>query len=208
MDRRTALGVLGSAFAVSLSGCSGGSDGARAGENGGSGQQSTATPSPTSSPTPTASPTPEGAPTHEIGERFQVGDGAQAIEYTIKSASTANRIGSGVVGEDASGVFVIVIMTLTNVGNESIDVSTNPYQLTDEQGRLFDPDAGTGAYLSADDRIDAEPITFTQLQPGLKTEGALVFDVVPGAGYGLVISPAGVFSNAKEHLVPLGTAGG
>lgn len=152
-----------------------------------------------SDPTPTATPTAEPTRTHEIGEAFQVGAGAQAIEYTITGIETTTFVGqSAQFGEEADGLFLVVALSMTNVGDESLDLSTRPFRAIDSQDREFEVDTQALIYLE-------DAIVFEQLNPGLETQGKVLFDVNPGDGYRLRIEPAGFLSDADPHEVALGT---
>jgi len=143
--------------------------------------------------------------THELGESFTVGDGSQSIQYTVNDYSTIDDyIGSGPdLGSTPDGIFLVVNLDMENVGDETIDISTNFLKLADQEDRTFDADTEAGIYADQDQRISADPITFDQLQPGLSVTRAVIFDV-PSGTYRFAAEPAGIFSNADTHYVPLG----
>lgn len=143
--------------------------------------------------------------THDIGESFTVGDGAQEIEYTVNDYSTIeDYIGSGPdIGSTPDGIFLVVNLDMENVGDESLDISTNFLKVIDDEDRTFDADTEAGIYAEQDSRISAEPISFDQLQPGLSVTRSVVFDV-PSGTYRFAAQPAGIFSIADTHYVPLG----
>ena len=157
---------------------------------------STATPPPPATPSLSPSPTPSNS--HTVGESFTVGSGAQSIEYMVASASVTDHVGTESFGEDADGIFVVVELRMTNVGNESLDLSTAPFRMVDSQGREFEVDTGALVYLE-------DAIVFEQLHPGLEKRGQIVFDVAAGDTYRLRIDPAGMFSGAESHTVEIGT---
>jgi len=101
-------------------------------------------------------------------------------------------------------LFVAMTLEMENVGEESLTISSEILQLEDAQDRQFDADTLASIYAEQDPRVDVEGITFGQLQPGLTVTRAIVFDVPPGS-YRFVAEPAGVFSGADEHAVPLGS---
>ncbi len=136
------------------------------------------------------------ATTHAVDESFQVGSGDQAVEYTVTSVRTAGNLG-GQYGEDASGEYVVVVMQMENLGGESFDIGSNLFTLVDSQDREYDVDTDAQVYLE-------NGILFEQLNPGLSTRGAVVFDVPPDQqGRELKIEPAGMFSDAEPHYVEL-----
>jgi hypothetical protein len=200
VNRRKFLASTGAAVAVGVAGCSeeegsadGGSGGDNSGDGGGSGDGG-------DDSTPTATE----QPVYGIGEAFTVGSGDKTVEYTVNSVDAYNTIGSDMIGEDASGVFVVVVLEMTNQSDETIDVSSNHLKLVDDQDREFDANAGAGAYVESDDRITAEGFAFEQLNPGLSTSGAVIYDVSPGTTYELLVEPVGIFSTANSKRVDLG----
>jgi hypothetical protein len=140
-----------------------------------------------------------------MGESFTVGEGAQSIRYTVNEYSTIeDYIGSGPdLGSTPDGIFVVVNLDMENVGDESLDITTNHLKLIDQEDRTFEADTEASIYAEQDSRISAEPISFDQLQPGLSVTRAVVFDV-PSGTYRFAAEPAGIFSNADTHYVPLG----
>ncbi|MFD1570340.1 MULTISPECIES: DUF4352 domain-containing protein [Haloferacaceae] len=143
--------------------------------------------------------------THDIGETFTVGDGAQEIQYTVNDYSTIeDYIGSGPdLGSTPDGIFLVVNLDMENVGDESLDITTNFLKVIDGEDRTFDADTEAGIYADQDSRISAEPISFDQLQPGLSVTRSVIFDV-PSGTYRFAAQPAGIFSNSDTHYVPLG----
>lgn len=143
--------------------------------------------------------------THEIGESFTVGDGGQSIQYTVNDYSTIeDYIGSGPdLGSTPDGIFLVINLDMENTGDESLDITTNFLKVVDQEDRTFDADTEAGIYAGQDPRISADPISFDQLQPGLSVTRSVVFDVSSGT-YRFAAQPAGIFSSADTHYVPLG----
>lgn len=164
--------------------------------NGGEADPATATPTMTPKQQPL---------THQIGDSFVVGSGEQSIEYTVVDTAVQESVGGETLGEDADGIYLVVILEMENVGDESFDISDRHLRAVDDQDRAFEADFEASAYADSDPRIDAEGITYDQLNPGLSTTRAVIFDVSAGGEYRLKIEPAGVFSDADEHYVPLGS---
>lgn len=152
----------------------------------------------TESPTPTA----EASFVHDMGESFVVGSGDQSVRYTVQDAYWADRI-LGFQTEEPEGVYVVLILEMENVGDESFDVTDRHMKLVDQDDREFSADFDATFAVSEDSRIEAEGVTFDQLQPGLTVERAVVYDVVPDQEYRFKIEPVGVFSGADEHFVEL-----
>lgn len=141
---------------------------------------------------------------HDVGERFTVGSGEKSIRYTVEEATLARSVGTSSFNTDADGLFLIVVLSMENVGDETIDITSRHLQVVDSEGREFDADTGANVYVSQDARFDAEGITFEQLQPGIRQTRVVVFDVATNQSYALKIDPAGIFSGADTHYVGLG----
>jgi len=141
--------------------------------------------------------------THQIGDTFSVGEGEQVIEYTVNSAEIYEAVGSDYSPQEPDGIFLVVQMELTNQGDESFSITTNAYSTLDSNGNSFDPDTETSFYLDQDGRIEAEAISFDQLNPGLSTSGAVVFDVPAGEEMRLQIEPTGFLDSSNTHEVEL-----
>jgi hypothetical protein len=142
---------------------------------------------------------------HDIGESFTVGDGDQSVQYQATDAFTQNAVGSSGIGTEADGIFLVVILEMENVGDESFDITDRHLRAVDGEDREFEADFEASAYADSDSRIEAEGITSEQLNPGLSVTRAVIFDVNPGEEYRLKIEPVGVFSNADTHYVPIGS---
>lgn len=162
-----------------------------------------ATPTPAAAPaaTPTATSTPAStaqATTHDIGDTFTVGSGGQAIQYRVTDMKKRQTLGSGVLAEEADGVFVVVAIEMTNQADESVSISSNLFTLVDDQDREYDTDSD--ATVAVENNV-----VFEQLDPGVEKSGVLIFDVpTDQTGRKLQIDPAGMFSTADSHNVTLG----
>jgi hypothetical protein len=141
---------------------------------------------------------------HDIGESFTVGDGSQSVQYQATDAFSQEAVGSSGIGSEADGVFLVVILEMENVGDESFDITDRHLRAVDSEDREFEADFEASAYADNDPRIEAEGITYEQLNPGLSVTRAAVFDVNPGREYRLKIEPVGVFSSADTHYVTIG----
>lgn len=205
MKRRQFIVSSSVAGVTALAGCSGDTD-TTGGESDEGGGQSEGSSSDESDSSQDESSTEEQQTlTHELGKSFTVGDGAQSIQYTVNDYSTIeDYIGPDPdLGSTPDGIFLVVNLDMENVGDETIDISTNFLKLVDQEDRTFDADTEAGIYADQDQRISADPITFDQLQPGLSVTRAVIFDV-PSGTYRFAAEPAGIFSNADTHYVPLG----
>lgn len=139
---------------------------------------------------------------HTLNESFVV-DGERSAQFVIRDAYTANIINPNGVRAEPEGTFLILIIDMRNTGNEPFNVRSRHLQVVDQDGREFDPDTRTNLDVGYDYRIDAEGFFSEELQPGLTTRRAVVFDVVPNQEYRFKIETVGVFSGADEHYVRL-----
>ena len=114
---------------------------------------------------------------YSIGDRVVVKD----IAYTVNSAHTQSSVGSQNFGNTADGIFVIVDLTIENVGTESKDISSSFFKILDSNNRVFESDNEAWVYL--DDNI-----LFKQIQPGLPTKGQAIFDVPKNTNVFLQVS--------------------
>jgi len=141
---------------------------------------------------------------HDIDEPFTVGSGSKSIQYVVAEATLARSVGTSSISADADGLFLIVVLSMENVGDETIDITSRHLQVVDSEGREFDADSGASVYINQDPRFEAEGISFEQLQPGVQQRRVVVFDVATNESYALKIDPAGTFSGAETHYVALG----
>lgn len=140
--------------------------------------------------------------THEVQESFVVGEGDQSLEYTVQSVSYRDSVGSSAVGQDANGQFLVIELSIENVGSETVDILTSYFTVVDGQEREYEADSEAMAYVDSS-------ISFEQVTPGTSLEGTIVFDVpADNADRELVIEPAGAFSGADEHQVPMPSRSG
>ncbi len=91
------------------------------------------------------------------------------FEFTVTSVSTAASLG----GENAQGEYVIVWMTVQNIGHVAQGYYGNNQKLIDSTGRLFSSDSM--ADIEANGALDE-----TEINPGNHINVRVVFDVPPG----------------------------
>jgi hypothetical protein len=104
-----------------------------------------------------------------IGE--EVRDGAFA--FTVIGVETGvQTLGDGFLESEAQGSYVLVRVTVTNMGSESALFAGSNQKLRDAQGRTFDADSAA-AVMNVP---DSESFLNT-INPGNSVDGTVVFDV-------------------------------
>lgn len=101
-----------------------------------------------------------------MGEVVRVGD----VEFTVHGVSTSKQVG-GTYGTKAQGTFLLVDVTVTNVGNEAITTDSNFFQLLVGE-KTYDADSSASLYANPDANF-----FFEQVNPDLSAKGSVVFDV-------------------------------
>jgi hypothetical protein len=112
-------------------------------------------------------------PATAAGIGDQVQDGSFA--FTVTDVETKQSLGSGFLKSDAEGSYVLVHVTVTNVGTEASTFSDSNQTLLDADGREFSADSGTAVMYLPDSQA-----FLNQINPGNKVDGVLVFDVPEG----------------------------
>ncbi|MCW2913717.1 MAG: hypothetical protein JWN52_1785 [Actinomycetia bacterium] len=117
-------------------------------------------------------PTKKSAPVNGIGREYR--DGKFAFTVT-KIKKGVHRVGDQYIGQTAQGQFVLVYVTVRNIGNEARTFDSSSQKLTDAQGRDFDADSG--ATIAMGDQSNA---FLKDINPGNGVKGILIFDVPAG----------------------------
>lgn len=139
---------------------------------------------------------------HQMGDSFEVGED-KAIEYTVHNAYSTDVI-YGYEAQRTDEQFIVVEVEMTNVGDESIDISRRNFQTVDSQDRQFDVNRDAIHKVDSDERFQVDGITFEQLDPGVSAKGLVVFEMPANeTDIRFKIEPVGVFSTADEHYVEL-----
>lgn len=94
------------------------------------------------------------------------------FEFTVTGVEPGvASIGSDVFGETAQGQFLLVRMTVTNIGDEAQHFSGSNQELVDTEGRTHSADTSAAIYLDDSDSF------LNQINPGNSVEGTVVFDI-------------------------------
>lgn len=103
-----------------------------------------------------------------IGEQVQDG----AFAFTVTGVETTETLGSGFLTSEAEGRYVLVHVTVTNIGTEAATFSDANQTLLDADRREFSADSGTAVMYVPDSKA-----FLNQINPGNSVDGVLVFDV-------------------------------
>ncbi len=94
------------------------------------------------------------------------------FEFTVTQVETGvPRIGDDMFGQDAQGQFVLLHVTVANIGTEAQYFDGSSQKLLDTVGRTHSADSAAAIYLG-----DTESF-LNQINPGNSVDGIVVFDV-------------------------------
>lgn len=134
---------------------------------------------PQSSSTPAATDAGSSAPAAvepaaaEPGVGTPVRDGK--FEFVVTSVEPGTPdIGDAPLTTKAQGQFVLVNVSVTNIGNEPQAFSGTDAKAFDSQGREFTASTSAAIYLPSSNSL------YTPINPGNKVDGKIVFDVPVG----------------------------
>ncbi|MDQ0425560.1 DUF4352 domain-containing protein [Cellulomonas iranensis] len=115
------------------------------------------------------------------------------FEFTVTGVEPGvTRVGDDVFGQDAQGLFLLVHVAVTNIGDEAQYFDGSSQKLTDTQGRTHSADTGAAIYLG-----DAQSF-LNQINPGNSVQGTVVFDVPADAAPATVELHDSPFSGGVE----------
>jgi len=165
----------------------------------------TQTPAPTETqtPAPTETPTPSLGTSHELGEQFTVGEGDNAITYRVVEFYRAEELGNMASTVTAEGVYLLVVVELTNPQDGLVTLPEEFRVLSRELNKWFKFDQAGSEHVDNDDRIDEAVIVTQGIRSGESIRGAVAFDVPLDASYRVMIVPTGE-PDEPEHYVPIG----
>ena len=103
---------------------------------------------------------------YSIGETVDVGD----VTYVVNSVDSATNVG-GEYGQNSKGTYLLVNVTVTNNGDESLTVDNSLFKLLND-GKEYDSDSTAGIYANDDSSFFLESVN-----PELSLTGNVVFDV-------------------------------
>lgn len=136
-----------------------------AGNSGGDTEKPSSNPQSTDKPVTTDKPAQE-EKTASIGDTIRVGD----VEFTVNKTSTAKNVG-GEWGSTAQGTFLLVNVTVKNVGNEAITTDSSFFKIKVNDKKY---EADSSASIHADSELK---FFLQKVNPDLSNTGTVVFDV-------------------------------
>lgn len=92
------------------------------------------------------------------------------FEFTVTKMEKHARVGNDLLGTDAQGVFLLVNVTVKNIGNEA-QAFTSMAQKLRADGKEFEADAGAAIYLK-----DSKSL-YEKINPGNSVQGVVLFDI-------------------------------
>lgn len=114
--------------------------------------------------------------------------------YQVTAATTADSIGDSYMREEATGVFVVVDIKLTNEKDEPATIMENNISLIGGNNKKFST-SNEAIFALGDDSI-----LMKEIQPGLTVKGKLVYDVPPKAVKGAYLQVEDMFSNSTGDI--------
>ncbi|MBO2457290.1 DUF4352 domain-containing protein [Actinomadura violacea] len=129
-----------------------------------------------------------------IGREYR--DGKFAFTVT-KVKKGVKRVGDEYFGNTAQGQYVLIYVTVENIGDKARTFTAGNQTLYDTKGRKFDTDGGATVMMGDESKSFLE-----QINPGNSVDGILIFDVPRGIRLKALDLHDSVFSGGVT--VPLG----
>ncbi|WP_435201875.1 DUF4352 domain-containing protein [Janibacter sp. GS2] len=127
---------------------------------------------PTKKPTATEKKQPAAKSAPGVGSPVRDGK----FEFTVTKVETGvSEVGSEYLTETADGQFVLVHITVKNIGDEAQTLFDSEQKLIDAQGRSFATDSTASIFMEDND------VWINEINPGNTVEGTLVYDMPAGA---------------------------
>lgn len=137
------------------------------------------TPTATSTPRPTSTPSPPPPVTVGSHVRFKAAFYDQPFEGVVTSSGYRTSLYDSFWNKvyHPGGIFVVVIMNVTNHGTRSDEVGYYCFAVRDSASRTFDL-AEIDVQFAAEDEYNRDGV-YTTIQPGFTRSQVFVFDVLP-----------------------------
>ncbi|MFC3491351.1 DUF4352 domain-containing protein [Glycomyces rhizosphaerae] len=106
-----------------------------------------------------------------VGEPVRDGN----FEFTVGDVEQGETtIGDDILSEEAQGEFVIIDLTVKNIGDEAGTFFDSDQKLFDTDGNEYSASSEAGLLLEGND------VWLTEINPGNQVEGKIVFDIPTG----------------------------
>lgn len=102
-----------------------------------------------------------------MGQPLRVGD----VEYVVNSRNVADKVGGDFINKKANGVYLIVNVTVKNLGDKSLSVRDDFFKLLKDD-KEYESDGTAGMYLNEDSQF-----FLSKINPDGELTGDVVFDV-------------------------------
>lgn len=104
-----------------------------------------------------------------IGAPVTVGQ----LQFTVTKVTSATTVGSGPMAEHAQGKYVVLHLTVKNVGDESKMLTDQAQKLVDGEGRQYSADSMADVLLSE----NSQNVWLQSINPGNSVTGSMAFDM-------------------------------
>jgi len=127
-----------------------------------------------------------------VGDKVRDGK----FEFTVtKLEDGVQEVGDEFLGEKAQGQFVLVHMTVENIGDEAQFFSGDDQSLVDTEGRTHSADTAAAIFLGDSNSF------INEINPGNKVDGVVVFDIPQNATPATLELHDSMFSGGVEVAV-------
>lgn len=103
---------------------------------------------------------------YKMKDTVKVGD----VEYVVLSKKSTNKVGDQYFDKKAQGQYLVIDISIKNLGNESLNVSDNFFKLYNGD-KEFETDSEASIYLGD------KSIIYEDVNPDVTLKGQIVFDV-------------------------------
>ncbi|MEU6712348.1 DUF4352 domain-containing protein [Nonomuraea sp. NPDC046802] len=117
---------------------------------------------------------PAEAPVEEPAKQTKQAIGSKVrdgkFEFTVTKMERQARVGNDLLGTEAQGVFLLVHVTVENIGDEA-QAFTSAAQKLHADGKEYEADSGAAIYLKNSKSL------YEKINPGNSVQGVVLFDI-------------------------------
>ncbi len=114
------------------------------------------------------------------------------FSFTVTKMDKRARVGGDFLSKDAQGVFLLVYITVENIGDEAQAFSGSAQKLYDAKGREFEASAEAAIYLQ-----DSKSL-YEKINPGNSVRGVVLFDIPKNTDPAAIELHDSIFSNGVK----------